>query len=670
MPDAKKEYNKALDYIFDRFKDGSLSIGDKIPSERQISAQLGISRNSTREALRCLENMGFVESRQGAGNFVHGDVTDSLSIMNEMMVFFKKYSFDDIYDFRRCMDKTICELLISRYNDLNGIADQAEKIITSPVYTLEEEVERDMLFHDFLLKAAGNSVLETFSKSLFVIYESVIETVLKNADEHKKELLMDAHLKLLEALRSRKMNYCIEAVENHYIIASGQLKDKVWAMKDFTLEQERYDILIKAQQMFNSLKIDALTGLYTKEYFFKKVKEHIEDHPEQNFILCTSDIIGLNIINEKYGFEVGDDFIKKLAKKGSEIPGYVFGGRVEGDKFCACIADDNNEWNYTDMFVKSVIDHGMPVQNVTIKNGIYRIKKNDSLSIQSMYLRTILAIQQIKDNYNKYINEYEESFRSSLLMNRQIVADSSGAIEHGDFKVYYQPKILTAGDQIGGAEALVRWVHPEFGFMNPGVFIPIFEKNGFITQLGFYIWEEVCKNIKEWKERNLPVVPVSVNVSRRDFETENLAEKIIDLVDSYGIEHSLLEIEITESSFIDSLEKVESVVKKLHDAGFSIALDDFGTGYSSMIALSRLELDVIKMDMSLIANDKPDVSRNALDFSFQLAKMVKLKTVAEGIETEEQVKRIKSLGGDYIQGYYYSSPLPKEEFEIFITKNM
>lgn len=668
--ESKKEYEKAVELIVKLIKKNNLTLGSKLPTERTLATEFGMSRNSTREALRILENLGLLESRQGSGNFIKGDVSSTLSSMMEMMVYFNQFSFEEIYAFRSYMDKMVCSLLINQNKDLEYIVDEAEKILNSPAKTTEEEIERDKKFHYFLIDSTENKLLITLLRASSEVYHQIIDSVITFADENKKNQLFNAHMRIIDALRTKSQQMCNDAIDNHYLIAAGKDIGINHDATNINLEQERYDILIESFKMLNSLKKDNLTGLYTKEFFFRKAEEYINDHPDQNLMLWTSDIIGLNVINEKYGFDVGDEVIKKLAGGRFPFEGYLFGGRTEGDKLCALFIDNGFDLNTINAQLADISVYDMPISNILVKNGVYRIKKGDDLSIQAMYLRTILALKEIKDDYNIHVAEYDEKFRNELMINRQIVTDAKEALERGDFKVYFQPKIKVSESAVGGAEALVRWVHPELGFMNPGVFISIFEQNGFITNLDFYIWEEVCKIIKEWKSNGIPLVPVSVNVSRRDFETEDLAEKIIELVDRYEIEHNLFEIEITESSFINSLEKVENIVRKLHEAGFTISLDDFGTGYSSMIALSKLELDVLKLDMSMIQNDNQETKRNALDFSFQLAKMVNLRTVAEGIETEEQVQRIASLGGDYIQGFYYSKPIPKAEFEDYLKKRL
>lgn len=448
----------------------------------------------------------------------------------------------------------------------------------------------------------------------------------------------------------------------------GELHQAAVGFADVTSEMDRVNQLIESQALLSMLEYDRLTGLCTKEFFFKRVRKYIADHPDEELVLWTSDVEGLKVINDKYGMDKGDEVLQHMALGSGKFPGFLFGGRVEGDKFSALMTNQHVDYNKVNAIMEnSTAD--FPVPNVIIKHGIYEIKQNDSLTVQGMYDRTVLALQSIKNVYGKYVAVYDDNFREKLLMHRQIVEDANSALRRGEFQVYYQPKVDAETGEVSGAEALVRWIHPEIGFMNPGVFIPLFEQNGFITKLDFFIWEEVCKALVEWEIRGVPTFPISVNISRRDFDDPNLAERIIHLVDKYHLDHSKFQVEITESSYVDNPEVIENTVKQLHDAGFLIAIDDFGTGYSSMMALSSLDLDIMKLDMSLIQNDVPGTAKNVLEFSMQLAKMLQLKTVAEGVETDNQAARIRDLGGDYIQGYFYSKPLPKDEFEKYLMEN-
>ncbi|MBP5282185.1 MAG: EAL domain-containing protein, partial [Lachnospiraceae bacterium] len=426
--------------------------------------------------------------------------------------------------------------------------------------------------------------------------------------------------------------------------------------------------LRESTSMLALLERDPLTGLYTKEFFFKKVEEYLMEHPERKYMFWVSDIQGLKVINEKYGFEKGDEVLRFMSDYGvRHTPGFIFGGRIEGDKLGALVeARGTDEMR---QLLAGVDGSSLfPVPNVVIKHGIYRIDTNQNVTPQGMYDRAMLALQKIKSRYGVNLAEYNDELRQDLLLKQMILGSADEALKSNQFKVYYQPKHDFHTNTTCGAEGLVRWKHPDIGFMNPVLFISLFEQNGFITKMDFYVWEEICKTIKKWEKEGIPVVPISINVSRRDFEVPDLAGRITELVDRYEIPHKLVHIEVTESAYSDDPEKIKDTVKRLHDSGFIIEMDDFGTGYSSLIALSSMDLDVLKLDRSIIENDRPGSEKNILEFSMQLAKMLNLKTVAEGVETKEQMERISELGGDYIQGYYYSKPLPAEEFADYLIK--
>ena len=425
--------------------------------------------------------------------------------------------------------------------------------------------------------------------------------------------------------------------------------------------------LRESTMMLNTLEKDPLTGLLSKEFFFARAKEYMREHPDQDYVMWVSDIIGLKLINEKYGLEMGDDVLKTLAAGKGNFNGFIYGGRIEGDKFAALILKESFP-NCIERLRRHDTGLKFPVPGVTVKHGFYHIRRNSTLPVQGMYDRALLALQKIKDVYGVYVGEYDDALRKDLLIHRQIEEDAERALQEHQFEVYYQPKFDLHLGRTSGAEALIRWIHPELGFMNPGVFISQFERNGFIRELDLYVWEEVCKMLRTWKEENKCLIPISINASRRDFDDEKFAQKVVAIVDQYGLDHSYFHIEITESAYSDDPEKMVRIVNYFHKNGFTVELDDFGSGYSSMMALSDLELDIMKLDMSIIQNDNPASDKNILEFSMHLARMMRLQTVAEGVETEKQVARITSLGGDYIQGYYYSKPLPQQQFEEYLER--
>lgn len=432
----------------------------------------------------------------------------------------------------------------------------------------------------------------------------------------------------------------------------------------------RIDRMIKMREsitFLHYLERDSLTGLYTKDFFFHRVEQQLLEHPDERYVMFGTDIIGLKLINDNYGIEVGNEVLKRLADFRYKLDMIMFAGRIEGDKFAALLREKD-----LDDLLSRLKDpkYGIefPIHNVNIKYGYYRIRQGTNLEPQGMYDRVLLALTKIKDIYGVYFSEYDDELRKDLLIQRKIAESAEDSLLKQQFVIYYQPKFDAKSESIIGGEALIRWHHPELGFMNPATFIPIFERNGFIKKLDYYVWKEVCRNLRDWKKQGKKMIPVSVNVSRRDFEDDFLAESVIAIADHYGIDHSLLHVEITESSYSDNPQRICETVHKFHEAGFVVELDDFGSGYSSMVALNELDIDVLKLDMSIIQKDNPDSDKSVLGFSMHLAKLLNIKTVAEGVETKKQADRIVSLGGDYIQGYYYSKPLRKEEFERFLSE--
>lgn len=673
-----KEYKKIVDYVIDLVRKGEIKVGEKLPTERALSTELQISRNSTREALRYLENMGVIECKQGSGNYVTCDISRTLSSMLDMMLCLEKFNREELDYFRKSIDKMVCSIIIEKHEDLDNVADRAMDLLQNKVNSVEDEIEIDKNFHMFLVNETDNRLLILLLKAMAELYRSAIDSVLAVANNEQKKGFVNAHIEIVDAIRKGSKAKCDAAVEKHYMFVEETvkqakldeyIKERKSKQKELNLSA---NILLDGDEDSEYIyEKDYLTGLYNKDKFFFEVDKYIKEHPDEKLLLWASDIQGLRYINEKYGVDSGDRVIQCIAEKGKGYEDYIFGGRIDGGSFCALMKDIGLDFGkINDLLLDGSENNELDIPNVIVKNGIYFIEKDDILSSKAMYVRAVVALQSIKNSCDYVIKVYDEKMREEILINRQMEEDAKKSLLNGEFKVFFQPKIDVAQKKIGGAEALVRWIHPKLGFMNPGMFIPLFEKNGFIKKIDLFVWEEVCKSIVEWKNKGIALVPISVNVSKKSFEDENLAEKIIEIVDKYEIDHNLIEIEMTEYSCLGDMEKIYNTIRTLHKSGFPIALDDFGTGYSSMIVLSKFDLDTMKLDMSLIRNDNPRKKKNALEFALQLAKMMQLKTVAEGIETEEQAERIRSLGGDYIQGYFYSKPLPKDEFEKYLKEGI
>lgn len=418
--------------------------------------------------------------------------------------------------------------------------------------------------------------------------------------------------------------------------------------------------------MLNTLERDPLTGLYNREFFYRKAEEIIHDNPDDSFRIVVSNIEKFKLINEKYGIEKGDEVLRYISRAGRKyLPDVVIGGRINADIFVILQRDTAQ----TKAQGKSVIANMVkdaPVPNLVMKYGFYFVGPGCKTSVQTMCDRARLAVNSINGVYGKFVAVYDDKFRQELLAQKQITDNMEEALADNQFAVYLQPKVDAKTGITVGAEALVRWIHPELGFISPGDFIPLFEMNGFITSLDKYVALKAIETLVRWKKEGRELIPISINLSRRDFEEEDMFDRFLAEVDEAGLPHDLIHIEITETAFSDNPERIGRTIKKMHDCGFVIELDDFGTGYSSLTTLNSIDIDVLKLDMSIIKNDIPGSDRNVLDFCMQLVKMLKLKTVAEGAETKEQVERLGDIGCDYIQGYYFSKPLPIADFEKYV----
>ena len=292
--------------------------------------------------------------------------------------------------------------------------------------------------------------------------------------------------------------------------------------------------------------------------------------------------------------------------------------------------------------------------------GIYKCRNNEQ--ILEAIDKASIAHDMVVGDYDKKYCIFDESMESKILEEHQIEEIMYEALENEEFEVYYQPKIDILQEKMVSAEALVRW-NRNGKMISPGQFIPLFEKNRFILKLDLYIFEKVCKDIKEWKAKDLSF---SINISKEHFDTLDFLKQYEEIANRYQINRKQIELEITESASMDV--DLANIMKEIRKKGFSISLDDFGTGYSSLNMLQDMPIDVLKIDKSFIdkiGNEKIDI----IKYIINMAKDLNIKTVAEGVETENQIQYLKNIGCNIVQGYYYSKPLNKLEFKKYVKEN-
>ena len=425
--------------------------------------------------------------------------------------------------------------------------------------------------------------------------------------------------------------------------------------------------LIKLREtaaMVNQFQYDRLTGLYSKEFFYQKVRERLDADAGQKYTIVCSDIENFKLYNDTFGRKAGDSLLREVAATMRRLvdEGGIC-GRYGADCFL-CLQEQEKERSDRESFFNTAYSErpdGM--ENISIKWGVYEIT-DLSVPVEQMCDRALLAAKSVKGQYNQPFAVYDDALRGKLLREKTITDAMETALAEEQFVVYFQPKYSLNGDCMAGAEALVRWIHPEWGFMSPGEFIPLFEKNGFIPRLDQYVWEKVCAKLREWKDRGYQLLPVSVNVSRSDVYQSRLIDTLQGLIQKYGVDPAYLHLEITESAYAENPGQIISTVEELRKLGFIIEMDDFGSGYSSLNMLSQMTLDILKLDMKFIQNEmeKPE-EQSILNDIISMAHRLHLSVVAEGVETRDQVRRLRAVGCDYVQGYYFAKPMPAAEFE-------
>ena len=436
--------------------------------------------------------------------------------------------------------------------------------------------------------------------------------------------------------------------------------------------RHRVASLIKLREtaaMVNQFKYDRLTGLYTKDYFYRKVREVLDANPEKEYSILCCNLENFKLYNDTFGRKAGDQLLIEEAR--------ILKRRVSPDAICCrftadrflCLTDRESELEGRKCFVKAREKTRSELsENISVKLGIYEVWDH-SIPVEKMCDRALWVVNSIKGIYDKHLVVYDETLRKQLLREQIITDAMEEALEQKQFAVFFQPKYNLHDGRMVGAEALVRWIHPEWGFLSPGEFIPLFEKNGFICKLDEYVWDRTCERLRDWMDKGYGVVPVSVNVSRADIYHSHLVEHLCELVDKYRIDPSYLHLEITESAYTENPEQIISTVEDLRRRGFVIEMDDFGSGYSSLNMLGQISIDILKLDMGFIRTEfeKP-LEQSILNDVVNMAHRLHLNVIAEGVETGSQRNQLRELGCDYAQGFYYAKPMPDKDYEEMLQK--
>lgn len=427
----------------------------------------------------------------------------------------------------------------------------------------------------------------------------------------------------------------------------------------------------KNHKIYKVAYIDPVTLLGNETYFKGNGSVYLKGKTSKNKYIITVDIDKFKALNNIYGYAFCNEILKKLGHKIRDIlPLDNITCRVSNDIFASIFSYDEDINELLDKIFNeaSILEINDTAIHVNLSIGAYNILP-DETDVNKILDKAYLARSQIKGLYHNNYYLFDETLENRMLEEQRLESSMEEGIKENQFIVVYQPKIFTSNEKMSGAEALVRW-NKNGDIIPPGKFIPLFEKNKFIVKLDMYIFERVCKDLAEWREKFKAMPVIAVNVSKEHFVDENFIDKYVEICKKYNIQTDKIDLEITESATVDENIDILKVLNKIRDKGFKVSIDDFGTGNSSLSMIQSMPIDIIKIDKVFV--DKADLNSdsNIINYIMFIAKRLKVKTITEGVETKEQADFIKKIGGDVIQGYYYSKPLFKEDFEEYFNKNM
>ncbi len=414
--------------------------------------------------------------------------------------------------------------------------------------------------------------------------------------------------------------------------------------------------------------LDPLTRLMTQDAFCQAVEARLQADPDGSYSVVYIDFRHFKVINELFSRAKGDDLLLCIAdvlRRTVAAPG--FSCRIASDHFALFLHTGSHDVDrILEAVSQALADFDVPFE-IVYYAGVYEITDR-SLSADIMIDRAAMALASIKGSYNVRCAYYNSEMRKALLSEQEILGMTTTALAEKQFLAYYQPQYNHSTGMLVGAEALVRWMHPENGLIPPGSFIPIFEKNGFITNLDLYVFEEVCIFLRKCMDSRWSIVPISVNFSRYDVFIPDFVEHLERIRQKYDIPAKYLRVELTESVMVGGSEYINEVIGKLHSCGYIVEMDDFGSGYSSLNVLKDMDLDIIKLDMRFLSQSSHNNKGGTILSSVvRMAKWLSLPVIAEGVETVEQADFLRSIGCEYIQGYLYSKPLPEEAYISLVS---
>ena len=453
------------------------------------------------------------------------------------------------------------------------------------------------------------------------------------------------------------------AVAGIAVIVSIILLLLLWSVRAETKVSEGRQLISEAER-------DDLTDLYSRSFFNAYANRLYRENPSKPMDAIIVNIERFHTLNTLNGRAFGNDVLRAL---GEEIGAFAadadgIAGRTEGDHFDIYCAHRDDYPALLDRFQARMNEMSRGA-DIRLRMGV--MPWQEGLTPDQLFDRAWSACNMIRGDFKTHLMVYDEELRRRNEFSQRLRSDLGRALEERQLEVFYQPKydIQSEPPKLWSAEALVRWRHPELGTISPDDFIPLFERSGQISAVDHYVWEEAARQIASWRDRCGMTLPVSVNLSRVDVFDADLFDVLDGITAKYGLRHADLKLEVTESAYTENADHLIRVIGQLREKGYEIEMDDFGSGYSSLNMLSSMPIDVLKMDIGFIRN----IERNERDFHLvelilDIARYLKVPVIAEGVETENQLRLLRDAGCDLVQGYYFSRPLPAEEFEKKILR--
>ncbi len=410
---------------------------------------------------------------------------------------------------------------------------------------------------------------------------------------------------------------------------------------------------------------DPLTKVLNSGAFYEEIRQWIVDDPDMDRVMIVANIREFRLVNALFGVLKGNEVLVRTAGRLQGIADRAGGlcGRIGGDKFAIFVpAEGFDEKVLTDAVQNLAESFSSGLYTFCIQFGAYEVK-DSSIPVSVMCDRANAALHTLRGDLTVGVAYFDDSMMKRSLFRQEIISGFEEALANDEFQMYLQPLAEESG-RVFGAEALVRWVRPDGTVIMPGDFIETLEQAGLIHELDVYMWEHAVRQLVAWKGTSKASLSISVNMSAKDFYSIDIYKTLTELVERYGVDSSLLRLEITETAMLEDLKKTDAIITKLRDYGFIVEIDDFGKGYSSISLLKEIQADVLKIDMSLMREiESRDRSKIILAAIIQMAHSLGMDVITEGVETEEQLQSLASLGCSHFQGYYFYKPIPVPEFE-------